>query len=109
MACDVSVKLSAFSNFAEKTNYLDPVVTAHSTGDGTVDHVRNFLDSIKSRAESVCNIDEAVRSDTLCHISEIAIRLNRKVVFDPKKERFINDEEANLRLLARKMRSPWHL
>ena len=42
MACDVSVKLSAFSNFAEKTNYLDPVVTAHSTGDGTVDHVRNF-------------------------------------------------------------------
>jgi hypothetical protein len=31
------------------------------------------------------------------------------VVWDPNKERFLDDEEANLRLLARKMRSPWHL
>jgi GFO/IDH/MocA oxidoreductase family protein len=73
------------------------------------DHVRNFLDSIKTRADTVCPIDESVRSDSLCHISEIAIRLNRKVVWDPKKERFIGDEQANLRLPARKMRTPWHL
>lgn len=73
------------------------------------DHVRNFLDCIKSRAATVCPIDEAVRSDSLCHISEIAMRLNRKVVWDPRKERFLGDEEANLRLQARKMRAPWHL
>ncbi|MGE5735911.1 MAG: Gfo/Idh/MocA family protein, partial [Acidobacteriota bacterium] len=73
------------------------------------DHVRNFLDSIKSRKETVCPIDESVRSDSLCHISEIAMRLNRKVVWDPKEEKFLNDEEANLRLKPRKMRSPWHL
>lgn len=73
------------------------------------DHVRNFLDCIKSRAETVCPIDESVRSDSLCHISEIAMRLNRKVVWDPKRERFKEDEEANLRLAARKMRPPWHL
>jgi len=73
------------------------------------DHVRNFLDCIKTRTNTICHIDEAVRSDALCHISEIAIRLNRKVVWDPRKERFIDDEEANHRLLARKMRAPWHL
>ncbi len=73
------------------------------------DHVRNFLDCVKSRADTVCPIDESVRSDSLCHISEIAMRLNRRVIWDPKKERFIDDEEANLRLQARKMRSPWHL
>jgi predicted dehydrogenase len=73
------------------------------------DHVRNFLDSIKSRAETVCPIDESVRSDSLCHLSEIAIRLNRKVVWDPGKEKFLDDAEANLRLLARKPRAPWHL
>ncbi len=72
-------------------------------------HVRNFLDCIKSRAETVCPIDESVWSDTLCHLSEIAMRLNRKLVWDPKQERFIGDEEANLRLLPRRMRSPWHL
>jgi predicted dehydrogenase len=72
------------------------------------DHVRNFLDCVKSRASTVCPIDESVWSDTLCEISDIALRLNRKVVWDPKKERFIGDSEANLRLLPRPMRAPWH-
>jgi len=72
-------------------------------------HARNFLDCIKSRAQTVSPIGESVRSDTLCHLSEIAMRLNRKVVWDPVKERFVDDYEANLRLLARKMRSPWRL
>lgn len=73
------------------------------------DHVHNFIQAVKDRSATVSNIDEAVRSDTLCHLSEIAMRLNRKVVWDPHKERFVADEEANLRLLARKMRAPWHL
>ncbi len=73
------------------------------------DHVRNFLDSVKSQAETICPIDEAVRSDTLCHISESAMRLDRPVLWDPKRERYVDDEGANLRLRVRKMRSPWHL
>jgi predicted dehydrogenase len=73
------------------------------------DHVRNFLDCIKSRADTVCPIDESVRSDSLCHLSDIAMRLNRKVRWDPKKERFLEDEEANLRLRNRAMRPPWRL
>jgi predicted dehydrogenase len=73
------------------------------------DHVRNFVDGVKKRSDTVSNIDEAVRSDTLCHLCEIAMRLNRKVMWDPRKERFTGDEEANLRILARKMRAPWHL
>ena len=73
------------------------------------DHVRNFLDSVKSRADTVCPIDESVRSDSLCQVSEIAIRLNRRLVWDPRKESFPGDEEANLRLRARKMRAPWHI
>jgi predicted dehydrogenase len=71
-------------------------------------HIRNFLDCIRNRTATVCPIDEAVRSDTLCHVSDIAIRLNRKVTWDPKQERFVDDPEANLRL-SRKMRAPWHL
>lgn len=59
--------------------------------------------------DAVCPIDESVRSDSLCHISELAIRLNRKLTWDPQKERFIDDEEANLRLRPRKMREPWQV
>lgn len=73
------------------------------------DHVRNFLDSVRSRKETVCPIDESVRSDSLCHLSEIAIRLNRKVRWDPAKERFLEDDEANLRVRPHKMREPWQV
>ncbi len=71
-------------------------------------HQRNLIDCVKSRKQAVSNIDESVRSETICQISEIAIRLGRKVTWDPKVERFVNDGEAN-RMLSRAMRSPWRL
>jgi hypothetical protein len=42
------------------------------------------------------------------HLSNIAMRLERKLHWDPEKEEFVNDSEAN-RMLVRAMRSPWHL
>jgi glucose-fructose oxidoreductase len=73
------------------------------------DHVGDFIGCVKSRAETVCSIDEAVKSDVLCHTADIALRLGRKLTFDLNKERFLHDEEANRRLKARTMRAPWHL
>ena len=72
------------------------------------DHQGNFIDCVKSRAKTVCPIEVTVRSDTLCHLSDIAMRLGRKLRWDPRAERFIDDEEANRRL-TRAMRAPWRL
>ncbi|UCF15035.1 MAG: Gfo/Idh/MocA family oxidoreductase [Phycisphaerales bacterium] len=72
------------------------------------DHLGNFLHCVKSRARTISDIDAAVRVDTVCHLSDIATRLERKLIWDPKRERFVNNETAN-RLLVRAMRSPWHL
>jgi predicted dehydrogenase len=69
-------------------------------------HQRNLLDCIKSRKQTVAPIDIAVRSNTVCHLADIATRLRRKVRWDPDKEIFINDEQAN-RMMDRAMRSPW--
>lgn len=71
-------------------------------------HVRNLLDCVKSRAKTVSHIDDAVQSDILCHISDIAIRLEQKLRWDPKAERFVDNDAANRRL-TRPMRSPWTL
>ena len=71
-------------------------------------HVRNLLDCVKSRAKTICPIDEAVQGDIICHISDIAIRLEQKLKWDPKKELFVNNDAANRRL-SRPMRSPWTL
>jgi predicted dehydrogenase len=74
----------------------------------STNHRRNFLDCVKTRQKTICPIEIAVRSDTICHLDDIAIRLGRKLRWNPEKEEFINDKQANRRL-TRPMRSPWHL
>ena len=71
-------------------------------------HQRNFLDAVKTREKTICPIDVAVRTDTICHLTDICTRLGRKLRWDPEKEDFVNDSEAS-RMLTRPMRSPWHL
>jgi len=74
----------------------------------STDHFRNWLDCIKTRERTVCPVEVALRSDTLVHQALIAVRLERKLRWDPEKEEFINDAKAN-RLLTRLIRSPWTL
>jgi hypothetical protein len=71
-------------------------------------HQENFIECCKTRARTVAPIEVAVRSDTLCQLSNIAMRLGRKLKWDPEKEDFVGDAEAS-RMLTRPMRSPWHL
>ncbi len=69
---------------------------------------QNLIDCVKTRGRTVCPIEAAVRSDTICHLSDIAMRLGRKLRWDPEKEEFTGDAGAN-RLLSRAMREPWRL
>ena len=72
------------------------------------DHKRNFLDCIKTRHETITSVEVGHRSCTVCHLGNIAMMLKRKLRWDPDKEHFINDNEAN-RMLSKPMRTPWHL
>jgi predicted dehydrogenase len=72
------------------------------------DHHQNFLDCVKSRQKTIAPIEVACRSISVGLLGEIAMLLGRKVRWDPQKELFVNDDEAN-RLLSRPMRAPWHL
>jgi predicted dehydrogenase len=72
-------------------------------------HVGNFLASVKSRQPTVCPIEDSVQADLLCQVSDIASRLERKLKFDPVKEKFVSDKDANAKLELREMRKPWAL
>jgi predicted dehydrogenase len=71
-------------------------------------HYQNFLDCVKSRQEPICPAEIGHRSISAGLLCEIAGLTERKLKWDPDKELFSNDDEAN-RLLSRPMRSPWHL
>jgi hypothetical protein len=69
---------------------------------------RNFIECVKTRETPVAHVDDAVRSDLISHIANIAIRCGRKIVWDPVKEEIIGDEGAS-RMLSREMRGPWEI
>ncbi|MBN2270967.1 MAG: Gfo/Idh/MocA family oxidoreductase [Sedimentisphaerales bacterium] len=69
---------------------------------------RNFLDCVKSRKECYFPPEKGQRCFTVAHIGNISMLLGRKLRWNPEKEEFANDEQAN-RMLSRAMRGPWHL
>ena len=70
-------------------------------------HIREFLDCVKSRGKPRANYQVACQSHIACHASNIAMFLNRTLKYDPVKNEFIGDDEAN-RLRSEAMRAPWH-
>ncbi len=71
-------------------------------------HVRNFLDCVKSRRQPVAPAEGAHRANSTSQIANICLQLGRKLTFDPVKEQFVGDPMAD-RLLTRTIREPWRL
>ncbi len=71
-------------------------------------HKGNFYECIKSRKETIAPVEIGHRSCTACLLGDIAMRLGRKLRWDPAKEQFLNDDEAN-NMLSRPLRAPWRL
>lgn len=67
-----------------------------------------FGEAVKARRPAGGNALVAHRTITIIHLANLAIRTGRKLRFDPDKEVFMGDAEAN-RLLEQPMRSPWHV
>jgi predicted dehydrogenase len=71
-------------------------------------HWGNWLDCIQSRERPICDVEIGHRSATICHLGNIAILLGRELSWDPQKEEFVGDDQAN-RMMSRPMRAPWRL
>ena len=75
----------------------------------STDHHRNFIDSVKSRHPTAAPPEIAHRAATCCHIGAAAVeQLGTELKFDPKLEKFTNNDLANT-MLMRPMREPWTL
>jgi hypothetical protein len=71
-------------------------------------HLGCWLECIRSRKDPSAPVEAGHRSSTLCHLANIAMTLGRKLRWDPVKEEFVGDEEAN-RMTWRPYRAPWTL
>ena len=67
---------------------------------------RRFLSVVRGKEAELCPLDEAIISDTISHMGDIAIRTGRKITWDSKKGEVVGDLDAN-KLYTREMRPPY--
>jgi predicted dehydrogenase len=71
------------------------------------DHVRNFLDCIKSRSEPAAPIEVGHRSATVCHLGNIAIGLKGRLKWDARAERFVGEKSDDANALLNREYRAW--
>jgi hypothetical protein len=84
----------------------DPPAPVERTGKlgSLVSHMENFFACVRSRNRAtISDVESQHRSATVCHLGNIAVRLGRKLTWDPAAERFVGDAEANA-MLSREQR-----
>jgi predicted dehydrogenase len=70
------------------------------------EHMLNFFECAKSRKQPCTSVEIEHRAVTVCHLTNISIRLKRKIAWDPVKEQITGDDEANA-MLRREQRAPY--
>jgi predicted dehydrogenase len=98
-------------------DYLDSdpadIVTAEIKADEkrlyhSEDHYQDWLDAIKAHKDPICDVETGHRTSSLCCIANIAYWLGRPLTWDPEKEKFKKDRNANKYLKAQ-IREPWSI
>lgn len=69
-------------------------------------HYKDFLNAIRTRSKPICDVETGHRTATVCNLGNIAYQLKRPLKWNPKKEKFKNDAEANA-LLGRPLLNEW--
>ena len=70
-------------------------------------HMGNFMNCVRSREKPICNVEVGFRSVSVCHLGGIALRLGKKLKWDPEGQQF-DDADAN-KMLSRPMRGEWKI
>jgi hypothetical protein len=97
-------KIEVSDNLKSETFPVPP----QEARDATTNHVRDFVNCVKSRKQPRANALAACQTHIACHAAYIAFQLGRKLAFDPATDTFTGDAEAN-RMRSRAMREPWRI
>jgi predicted dehydrogenase len=69
-------------------------------------HVKDFLDCVRTRRRPIASVEDGHYTATACHLANIALRVKRRIAWEPEKEEILGDREASS-YLERSYRAPW--
>ncbi|MHC4511809.1 MAG: Gfo/Idh/MocA family protein, partial [Planctomycetota bacterium] len=99
---------SGGGQFQDAEPRIEPAEAGQIDGDLTVQHIRNFLDCVKSRRRTHCDMETGHRSTCFALLANIALATKSRIDWDPKNEKITNNKKAS-QLLHYKYRKPWTL
>ncbi len=95
--------------FEKKEVGRTPSMEMKEANDALFDHVRNFLDCVKSRQRPASEIEIAHRSTSTCLLGNVSYRSKERIVWDVTNQRLTQGGPEARKLLSRDYRSPWKL
>ncbi|NNE91190.1 MAG: Gfo/Idh/MocA family oxidoreductase [Verrucomicrobiales bacterium] len=97
------------NDLREKKPITDKDIKLENAGGRNgISHMANWIQNVKERGKCICHEEVGHRSASICHLTNIAYRLDRELNWDPKAEKFIDDGEANEQI-GEPMRGDWKL
>jgi predicted dehydrogenase len=103
------LELTRNSIRAFPTELLPAGIPANNHGANTARHIGVFAESIRSRQPASSPIEDAVRSDLMSQLCDIAVRSGEKITWDPAKRQLTGGSDKALAMTHRAMRKPWTL
>ena len=94
--------------FQDSEPRMKPQKVRATDGELIEQHIRDFLDCIKSRNKPTADVEDGHRSTTFSHLANIALETKFRIEWDAERERITNNEAAN-QLLHYDYRAPWKL
>ena len=86
-----------------------PAVQMSEANQSLVDHVRDFLECVKSRKQPISDIEIGHRSTSICLLGNIALRCQERIAWDVAGEKLVNSSDQAKKMLSREYRKPWKL
>ncbi len=95
---DASLELTRSSIRANPTTLIDAKLPGNNHGMNAARHIQNLADAIREGGQTSSHIEDAMRSDIISHLCDIAVRTGEKITWDPKKQQLVG---------ASQQRAPW--
>lgn len=102
------IEPARWGQFQPKEQPVEPAEGERLDGDMTEQHIRNFIDAVKSRQTPHCDIETGHRSTTFALLANLSLATRSRLDWDPQTERITNNEAANQHLHY-EYRKPWTL